>query len=175
MKSREFQELVRDHYDRLFRAALFLCGQETAAEDLTQDTFLAAAESMQRFEARSSLYTWLYGIMLNKFRGWLRHKSRKRLSLEAMVEDDESLTSSGLLAAETPQPVDVAANREYASIVREILDELPEHHRGVLMLRFMEELSYEEIAQTLDCSIGTVKSRIHYGLRRIGVELAKRT
>jgi len=165
-----FQELVDEHYDRLFRAALFMSGDRQVAEELVQESFLAAAESIHRFEGRSSIYTWLYGILRNKFRRWLRKKG-KTVSLQ-LLEDrapgDENPLS---LKSEETHPPDRVESEETAEIIREIVDELPPHHRDVLVLRYMEDYSYKEIAEALDCSIGTVKSRIHYALDKVGHRL----
>jgi len=159
----------------IFRAAVFLCGDELAAEDLVQDTFLAATESLKRFEERSSLYTWLYGILLNKFRGWLRRQTIPNISLESIWHEDDSTTGEEVFSTQEPGPLEVLEAKEDQDLVRQELRKLPEHHRSVLMLRFVEGMSYDQIANTLGCSIGTVKSRIHYGLKRMGHRLTEET
>lgn len=170
----DLEKLARDHYDRLFRAALFMCGNPGAAEDLVQDTYLAAAGSLDSFEGRSSTYTWLYGIMRNKFRGWLRSK-RRHVSLQAMAEQSgDAVNASELVGSDEPGAHEQYVRRETAHIVREALDALPPHHRNVLALRYLERMSYKEIAEALGCSLGTVKSRIHYALRSIAQRLGDR-
>jgi len=167
----DFQALVEEHYDRLFRAAQFICGDLEVTEDLVQETFLAAGESLGRFEGRSSAYTWLYGILLNKWRRHLRHRGRRAFSLQAIVQDDEHRDGAELIPSEEPGPADSAQQQELAAQVRQAVEELPDDHRAVVMLRFVEDLPYQEIAQILDCPLGTVKSRIHYALKRIGTDL----
>ncbi len=167
------QELVHSHYDRLFRAALFMCGSPEAAEDLVQETFLAAVTSLPSFQGRSSSYTWLYGVMLNKFKGWLRQKGGP-ISLQQIAEESDLAGASELLAADEPGAHEQVVRRETAQIVREALDELPHHHRSVLALRYLEGMSYREIAESLGCSLGTVKSRIHYALRKVAGKLEHR-
>lgn len=163
----KLKKLAEEYYDRLFRAALFMCGQEDVAEELVQETFLAAVESLGNFEGRSSHYTWLYGILLNKFRGWLRTKGRKAGSLERQAENVDAAGPGALLEGDRPEAAEELIKRETAAKVREALDDLPPHHRSVLVLRYIEDMSYKDIAETLGCSLGTVKSRIHYGLKRI--------
>jgi RNA polymerase sigma-70 factor, ECF subfamily len=169
----DFQALVDEYYDRLFRAARFMCGDTLAAEDLVQETFLAAGQTIERFEGRSSPYTWLYGILLNKWRRWLRSQNRRVFSLQNMAWDDERASAAELVESDLPGPADRAQEQEAAERVRRAIEQLPEDHRAVVVLRFVEDLSYQEIGQILDCPLGTVKSRIHYALKKIGKELAR--
>lgn len=171
--NKAIEKLAREHYDRIFRAALFMCGKRDAAEDLVQETFLAATKSLPSFLGRSSTYTWLYGIMLNKFKAWLRTK-RSPVSLDGMAEASDSANVAELLPADEPEAHEQLIRRETAQIVREALDTLSHHHKSVLALRYLESMSYAEIAAALECSVGTVKSRIHYGLRNIAGTLEKR-
>lgn len=167
------RKLVRQHYDRLFRAARFMCGDLSVAEDLVQDTFLAAARSLKNFEGRSSTYTWLYGILLNKFRHWLRRKDATVASLHLTGTEDGGVAPEDFLPSDSPDPGQLAERSEAAQIVRSIVDELSEDHRNVVTLRFVEGMPYEDIARALDCPIGTVKSRIHYALMKIGQRLTE--
>jgi RNA polymerase sigma-70 factor (ECF subfamily) len=168
-----FRKLVEDHYDRIFRAARFMCGDAVAAEDLVQETFLAAAQSLSGFRGQSSTYTWLYGILLNKFRRWLRHKRGTALSLQAMAGDEEDGRSGELLATTYPGPPEIAERNEAIEQVRSAIQELTADHRSVITLRYVEGMSYEEIAEALSCPVGTVKSRVHYALQRIGKRLGR--
>ena len=167
MSKNSLRELVESHYDRIFRAARFMCGDASAAEDLAQETFLAAGESLGRFRGRSSPYTWLYGILLNKFRRWLRGRKRSALSLQAMAEGSRGRQGSEVLQTDAPGPPENAERRETADLVREAVQGLTTDHRSVITLRFVEGMSYNEIAEALDCPVGTVKSRIHYALLKI--------
>ena len=168
----ELDNLVEQHYDRLFRAARFMCGSLQVAEDLVQATFLAAVEARSRFRGRSSDYTWLYGILLNKFRRWLRRRKRSFLSFQHLARAHEDRSGAETLEADQPGPVQELVQRESAGQVRRALDELPADHRAVLTLRYVEDLSYQEIAEVIGCPLGTVKSRIHYALQKIAEELS---
>jgi RNA polymerase sigma-70 factor (ECF subfamily) len=168
----EFSEVVEEHYDRLFRAARFMCGDPEAAEDLTHETFLAAADALERFEGRSAVYTWLYGILLNKFRQWIRRQKKPVYSLQRMAESQEGRSTADLVESESPGPLSRVESKEAAEQVREAIQELEPDHRAVITLRFVEGLSYQEIADIVDCPLGTVKSRIHYALKKIGNRLA---
>jgi len=168
------ERLARAHYDRLFRAALFMCNSQDVAEDLVQETFLAAARSLEDFENRSSHYTWLYGILLNKFRGWLRRKGRA-VEAQGLGPGLSPSDAAEQLADERPDASELMERHERAELVRAALDELPAHHRGVLVLRYLEHMSYEEVAEAMGCSVGTVKSRIHYALKKVGEKLKDRS
>jgi len=165
-----FDELVSHYYDRVFRAALFMCGDRQAAEDLVQESFLAAGQSLDRFEGRSSPYTWLYGILLNKFRKWLRERGEMRY-LQEMADEGHADAAADRLEAVVQEPMQEIEKQEMADLVQEAILELPPYHRSVLVLRYLEAFSYEEIAESLGCSIGTVKSRIHYALKKLARRL----
>ncbi len=174
MTQSDVEQLARDYYDRLFRAALFMCNDPEVAEDLVQDTFVAAIKAIDRFEGRSSHYTWLYGIFLNKFRSWLRkNKREKSFSLQHRAEQFDLPNEGELLESDMPGTLDIMLQRERAETVRKAIGKLPPHHREALALRYIEGMSYEKISGVLDCSIGTVKSRIHYALKKVAERLRK--
>ncbi len=145
-----------------------MCGNEMAAEDLTQETFVAAADARKRFEGRSSDYTWLYGILLNKYRRWLRKKGSSAVSLQRLKEGEGR---GPQFETEEPGPVEEALRRENIQQVRDALEELSAEHRAVITLRYVEGMPYQEIAEVVGCPLGTVKSRIHYALEKIGEQL----
>lgn len=162
--------MAEKHYDRLYRAAIFMCNDPQMAEDLVQETFLGAAKSFDSFEGRSSFYTWLYGIFMNKFRSRLRKKKRR-----ASVTSSGGEAELGRLADDkAPDVHEMIEKEERKEAIRDVIDELPLHHRSVITLRYIENMSYENIAGVLDCSLGTVKSRIHYALKKVAQKLQKR-
>jgi RNA polymerase sigma-70 factor (ECF subfamily) len=108
--------------------------------------------------------------MRNKFRAYLRSKHHQ-VSLQQLAEESAGADASELVGADEPGAHEQSVRRETAEIVREALDALPPHHRDVLALRYLERMSYKDIADALGCSLGTVKSRIHYALRSIALSL----
>ncbi len=149
--------ITREYFSRIHRAALVLSGNPWDADDLAQETFLVFAKQSARFEGRSSIYTYLYGILLNLERRERRRHGVRNRKLQVLWENGQS----------TPQtpPADAAAEvAEWKKSLWSHIDELPDGQRHALVLRFSEGLRYEEIAQTLDCPLGTVKSRIFHGL-----------
>ncbi len=150
-------ELVTVFGDRLFRSACLLCGYETEAQDLVQETFLEALRSIHRFQGRSTLYTWLHAILLN-----LTRRSRRRR--QRLVYDDELINGEMSPAHENPDSSDT---RVAASALAHALARLSDIHREVIVLRYYEDLKIHEIAAGLDISAGTVKSRLHYAIEEM--------
>jgi len=151
-------QTVESCFARIHRAALVLTGNPWDADDLAQETFLVLARQADRYGGRSSVYTWLYGILLNLERRRRRRDGIHRRKLQVLW-DDRSADPPQLPAAEAPLEVDQWKQSLWAQVAR-----LPDGQRQTLVLRFSEQLSYEEIAGVLRCPVGTVKSRIFHGL-----------
>jgi RNA polymerase sigma-70 factor, ECF subfamily len=151
------KELVASYGDRLFRSACLLCGNDAEAEDLVQETFLQALRSASRFGGRSSLYTWLHGILLNLIRHY--HRDRRR-----MVYDESLARPETIAVEEDPSGLDGATT---SCALADALRQLSEPHREVIVLRFYEDLKIHEIAARLGISKGTVKSRLHYAIAQM--------
>lgn len=166
-KALTFKQAINKYYAKLHRAASFMSGDPWMADDIVQDTFLAARNAWESFRGEASYYTWLYRIMLNTFRKKLRDE-KKHLSLTDLESGRDGQHSMPVLESSTPLPQEFVEKHEEAELIRAAIDSMPVHHREVLVLRFLEEKSYEEIAEILDCSLGTVKSRLHYALKHIG-------
>lgn len=151
------QELVDACGQRLLRSAFLLCGSETDAQDLVQETFVQALQSIHRFRGQSSLYTWLRAILLNLSRHY--HRDRRRL-----ICDDELARADIPAPDEGPARSDAdAASLALANAMRQLSGD----HREVLALRFYEDMKIHEIAAQLNLSKGTVKSRLHYAIAHI--------
>ena len=149
------QELLDAYGDRLLRSGFLLCGDETEAQDLVQETFLQAIRSVHRFQGRSSVYTWLYAILLNLAR---RHHRRQR----RIIYDDE------LVESETDdEKASQLDNGTASCALQSALLKLSAAHREIIVLRYYENLKIHEIASHLGVSKGTVKSRLHYALEQL--------
>ena len=150
--------ITREYLQRIYRAALVLRGNPWDAEDLAQETFLVLARQSGGFQGRSSVYTWLYGILLN-----LDRRERRRLGLSRrklhILWDQEPSSERGAPGADAAVEV-----REWKNSLWARVAQLPDGQRQVLVLRFSEGLAYEEISAALGCPVGTVKSRIFNGL-----------
>ena len=151
------EELVNAYGDRLLRSAFTLCGNETEAQDIVQETFLEAIRSVHRFRQRSSVYTWLHAILLNV--GRRHHRKQKRI-----VYDNDLANEEISPADEGASSLDTGAA---TSALQKALGELSEAHREVIVLRYYEDMKIHEIASHLGVSKGTVKSRLHYAIGEI--------
>ena len=159
-----FRVLVERYQGRAYGLALRVLRDEEAARDAVQDAFLKAYGSLDRFEGRSSFYTWLYRIVMNLC---LDRKRRDRSDREVEWNDEVAtgLEQEGALAGEAP---DVAAERrELRELITEAIATLPEDARRTIQLREIDGLSYQEIAAALGIPKGTVMSRLHYARRRL--------
>lgn len=147
---RAFDALVAHHAPALFRVALSLCGSRPDAEDICQETFIAAYAGLRRFDGRSSLRTWLTAILIRRAARLIR--SRKRDRNRVAFEDERSTRVE-------PRPISNPADQHMDLL--EAVRTLPEEFRDVVILREIEGYSYQEIADTLAIPCGTVQSRIH--------------
>ena len=158
----EFQQPV---YGLVYR----IVNDPADAADTTQDVFLKVFRGMKHFHGESSLKTWIYRIALheaaNRRRWWFRHKARET-SIEPPEADGPNVVDRTVQAALTDRaesPFDNVAHHEVQRRVEEELRRLPEPYRTTLILRDLEDMSYEEIAEVLEVSLGTVKSRLTRG------------
>lgn len=165
------EELVRFYQDRVYRLAYGLLQDPEDALDVTQEAFLRVHQSIGRFAGKSAFFTWLYRIVVNLCHDTRRKKARRRheFSLDQAIEEREEAGDPPLELAD-PQgigPDEASADLELEMKVREAMESLPDKHRTTLLLREVEGLSYEEIAEATDVNIGTVMSRLHYARKRM--------
>jgi len=159
----DLQDATRDYFGRIHRAALILTGNPWDADDLTQECFLCLAKQRHSYQGRSSLYTYLYGILLNLERRSRRQSGMARRKLQ-VVWDKEAQDERSVPGADSP-----LETAEWKKSLWARVAELPDGHRQALVLRFGAGLRYDEIADVMECPLGTVKSRIFHalaGLRR---------
>jgi RNA polymerase sigma-70 factor (ECF subfamily) len=160
-KVREFEEVALVHLDALFRSALRLTRNRAEAEDIVQDTWLRAFRSFHRFDPGTNCRAWLFTILRNAF------LTRKRRASHEVVGDsttsEETRGSASDTHATIRHPEDALLQSVVHGDVDRALQALPLAHREVVILADLEGLSYKEIAQVVDCPIGTVMSRLSRG------------
>lgn len=167
--SGEFERQLRGVLDQAYGTALRLTGSAADAEDLVQDAALLAHRGFQGFTAGSNFRAWFYRILLNRF--YSNYRRQRRAGVRVDLDDTPELylyqqaAASGL----TPDTDTATAlvDRLDIELVTRALDALPEEFRTVAMLYFMQDLSYQEIAEMLDVPIGTVRSRLHRARRML--------
>jgi len=163
-----YEWLIAHYHQPVYGLVYRILNDSADAADTTQEVFLKVFRGIKRFNGQASLKTWIYRIALheasNQRRWWFRHKGRET-SMEGTPSEDES-QNFGLkdtLIDEHESPFDLAAHEEIRSKVEEELAQVPEPFRTTLVLRDIEGLSYDEIAEILQISLGTVKSRLMRG------------
>lgn len=162
-----FEELVRKYQPKVFSMAMSFTRNRQAADDLAQEVFLKAYLALPRFHGRSEFGTWLYRISVNHIKDFLRKKGRAK---EVSLEDVREISFSDREQAERAEEErEIEARR---TIVRKLVEGLPEKYRIILTLRDVQGLAYEEISRILKLSPGTVDSRLHRARRMLRVRLA---
>lgn len=142
------------YYAQVFRTALAITQEEAAADDIVQDCFLKLHRYADRIDTAWPLAPWLYRVTVNLSYTWIARQRRRRISLEAVKD---YLTSPPGHA-----PDRAAEQAELQDHVRRAIGELSFNQRVVIVLHYLNGLSLEEIAEVVECPVGTVKSRLHY-------------
>jgi RNA polymerase sigma-70 factor, ECF subfamily len=162
-----FDWLVTHYHGPVYNLILSMLGDTSDAADGTQEVFLKAFRGIRCFRQGSSLKTWLYRIAIREalnHKRWFKRHLQKNVSIDAEPEDGHNAIEIEDLGA---TPFDQLAAHEVQQAVQHALQEIPQVFRGAVILRDLEGLSYEEIAEVLECSVGTVKSRILRGRRAL--------
>ncbi len=165
-QTRAFGQLVEKYQDRLLNSVTYVTGSADDARDVVQDAFVQAFVKLETFKRTGAFYTWLYRIAFNLA---ISHKRRKKptASLDHIREQSGEEPTGGAL------PEACLEQKDRAVQVHLALDALTEDYRTVLVLREMEEYSYEEIADILKVPVGTVRSRLHRARLQLKDELKK--
>ncbi len=164
-----FRVLVERYQGRLFRLALRVLRDEEQARDAVQDAFLKVYRSLDRFEGRSSFYTWLYRLVMNQC---LDARRRDRSDRHVEFEDERSgELGEGAQSEGPPEPAAELLRGELRGQMQRAIAALPDDARRTFLLREVDGLSYAEIARSLRIPKGTVMSRLHYARRRLRAAL----
>ena len=163
-----FNELITRYRQRCFAMIYHMVRNEEDAWDLAQDGFVKAWKSIASFRGQSSFYTWLYRVMMNVSLDWLRKKQ-----VQSGTEFDDSIglrnIAPGAVTAPKPamQPIERLADAEIRGRIDAAIEKLSPEHRAVIVLREIEDMEYQAIADALGCSMGTVMSRLFYARRKL--------
>ena len=163
-----FNELVSRYRNRAFAMIFNMVRNEQDAWDLAQDGFLKAWKSIGRFRGQSSFFTWLYRILMNVTIDWMR---RKQIEGGAEFDDTVGLREIEPAAVTAPkdelQPAAKLSDKEIRERIDNAITKLSDEHRRVIVLREIEGMEYQEIAEIVGCSIGTVMSRLFYARKKL--------
>lgn len=159
-----FEEMVSRYWDRIYAMVNQLLRNPQDAEEVTQDAFIRAHRGLSGFRGESAFSTWLYQIATNLARNrywyWWRRRRDQTVSFDQPVGEQNDLTLAEIFPAELETPEDATVTHEFVNRVSECMEKLSPRHREILVLRNVQNLSYEEISEILGISLGTVKSRI---------------
>ncbi|HID95819.1 MAG TPA: sigma-70 family RNA polymerase sigma factor [Candidatus Latescibacteria bacterium] len=154
-----FDHIVRRYQDRLYHVALRMVSDHDDAIDITQDAFIKAYKGLRRFREDSSLYTWLYRIVVNLS---INHQRIHRLRRFVSFKD----VKSSLLSTKD-SPDEITEGADLGRAVDEAIESLPEKQKAVFILRYYQGLSHREISEVLGSSIGTVKANYFHALKKL--------
>jgi RNA polymerase sigma-70 factor (ECF subfamily) len=165
-----FDLLISKYQHRIISLVTRYVSDPTEALDVSQEAFIKAYRAIDRFRGDSAFYTWLYRIAINTAKNWLVAKKRRPPASDIDAADAEQYSMDSRLK-EHGTPENELMREEIRRTVYDTIAELPEDLRTAIMLREMEGMSYEEIAVTMDCPIGTVRSRIFRAREAIDKQL----
>ena len=166
-----FEELVARHRDKIYARALSMMRNEEEAIDLSQEAWVKGWQRLRQFQGEASFGTWMTRIVINLCLDQLRkHKRQRTESIEAM--DEESGGVERHMPVLTVNPTAGLERSELRRRIDKAMSQLSYEHRTVLILHEFEEMEYKQIAETMNCSIGTVMSRLFYARRKLAALLA---
>jgi len=166
-----FEELVARHRDKIYARAYSMMRNEDEAVDLSQEAWVKGWQRLRQFQGESSFATWMTRIVINLCLDQLRKQQRHRAeSIEAMSEESGGVERQ--MPVVTVNPTAGLERTELRQRIDKALSQLSYEHRTALVLHEFEEMEYKEIAKTMDCSIGTVMSRLFYARRKLAGLLA---
>jgi RNA polymerase sigma-70 factor (ECF subfamily) len=163
-----WEEIVRTHRRKVFNVAYKFVGKHDEAEDLTQDIFLKIFKALDTFDRRANFQTWLISVSRNLCIDHYRSVRKERETIDRDVDAGELTPASA-----TGSPMAALEQRDRVALLRQALAELPETLRTAVVLRDLQELSYQEIADQLHLPEGTVKSRINRGRTELARQVRK--
>jgi RNA polymerase sigma factor, sigma-70 family len=160
-----FRQLVDHYQNKIYHLAYRMLGNTHEAEDVVQETFLRVYKNLVRYDPAQKFSTWIYRIGTNLCIDILRKRKRKRsVSLDANLFDSDSSDGYDFMPMdEAEQPENVLLLSETKRQVREALDMMPEQYKSIMILRYLHDLSLQEISDVLDLPVTTIKTRLHRG------------
>jgi RNA polymerase sigma-70 factor (ECF subfamily) len=164
-----FDQLVTRYRTRVFGMIYNMVHNEQDAWDLAQDSFVKAWKSIGRFRGQSSFYTWIYRIIMNVTIDWLRKKQVKGAGVEFddAIQLREINPASRTVPTADALPHERMEQREIRQRINAAIAQLTPEHRAVILMKEIEDMQYHEIAEALECSIGTVMSRLFYARKKL--------
>lgn len=155
------KEIFDQYRQKVYRIAYGVVRQREDALDVVQEVFIKLFRSIQSFKGQSALYTYLYRLAMNTA---IDHSRRSKKAAFLSLDEEGGFQPAD---GDEKRPDHIAAQKELEGKVKWAIDQLPQDQKATLIYREIEELSYQEIAEAMGCSIGTVMSRLHYGRKKL--------
>jgi len=168
-----FRQLVERHQRRAFAIAIGLVRDENDARDIVQEAFLRVHRSLPKFKGGSSFFTWLYRIVTNLAIDHMRKPARRESELFDEPKISEVASAFPFVARfADADPIDMLRRQEIAARIEQALEALPPYHRAVIILREVEGMSYQQMAEAMEVSKGTIMSRLFHARQKLQRALA---
>lgn len=172
-----FDELVRRFQDRVFNIAFRMLREREVAEEIAQDVFVSVYQHIEGFQGNSKFSTWLFRVVANhchnKSKYLRRRKHKQQDSIDAPIEGEDGELKRELPDDPGRSPEELATRRKMNEAIQEAISHLDEDHRVIVLLRDVEDMSYEEIGEVLGLPEGTVKSRLHRARNELRARLSR--
>jgi len=168
---RAFAELVELYKDKIYHLAYRMLSNRHEAEDIVQETFLRVYRNLDRYDDKQKFSTWIYRIATNLCIDRLR-KRKPTYSLDAEMNDQEGIDGYSIIPSDNVTPETELLLSETQSMIYEAIDSLPVKYRSVMILRYLQDLSLQEISDVLDMPVTTIKTRVHRGREFLRKKLA---
>ncbi|HEU4965217.1 MAG TPA: RNA polymerase sigma factor SigW [Bacilli bacterium] len=165
-----FGELVELYKDKLYNLGYRMLGNPQEAEDAAQEAFLRAYKNIHKYDPKHKFSTWIYRIATNLCIDKLR-KKKADYSLDAELDGAEGNDMYARLAAPTETPEVETVREEMRAEVQQAIDNLPESYRAAVILKYLHDMSLQEISEVLEIPVSTVKTRVHRGREALRKEL----
>ena len=166
-----FDLLVLKYQRKIMRLLSRMIRDPGEIEDVAQEAFIKAYRALPQFRGESSFYTWLYRIAINTARNWLAQNNRRPSTPSAQENEDGETFDATDNLTDSSNPESEMASRQIADTVNKAINDLPEELRNAIVMREIDGMSYEDIAESMSCPIGTVRSRIFRAREAIATRL----
>jgi RNA polymerase sigma-70 factor (ECF subfamily) len=165
-----FGEIVHRWERRIFALAYGMLGREEDARDATQETFLAAFRNLRGFRGEAKVSSWLHRIAVNQC---ITRQRRAKVRSESALEDEQEKNAGSFAAPVGFSPVRITESTQVTRAVRRAVNSLPLELRQIVVMKEFEELTFKEIAETMDLPLSTVKSRLYTALKQLQMKLQR--
>lgn len=166
-----FQILVQQYHESMLRIAAAIVHEMSAAEDVVQETWLAVIKAIRNFEGRSTIKTWLFSIVMNRARSYVKREQRRTSHVKISLDSQEGTVSEFVMPHQEAYPETIAETHEFQHVISQTIDHLPQNQRNVVRLRDLHGLSAAEVSQQLGISDVNQRVLLHRARKQMRTKL----